>query len=274
MLVCGVLAGWLMYAQPPTVTPTETVYGTILEALNQSELLDIRDIEHEVMPEWYCRLENPARALEFEDMPLHNSDTIDNIARRANEVKEQVEAIVAVADIWNIDLRVDGIGTRMARALAESSRGRTLGASVACTILGEDNPDAGTLSRTREICVCYSDRMAAESDVRQLEETEEGVTSDARLWDEIEKRVREAMIIGLRDGRTLVDNPGLRQDFNLLSTRDIRPFRTFTVQETSENIEIWIAAQPPCDQTRVDIKWVNMEDSTSAPTTIRIEPHD
>ena len=189
-------------------------------------MLDLRDIEREVTPEWYCRLENPARALEFDGIPLFDKNTIDKILQRANEVREHVDAIVAVGDIWNIDLRVDGIGTRMVRTLSERSRGRSFGTSPACTIPEADNPDAGTLSRTREICVCYLDREAAESDVRELEESEEGVTSDAKLWEEIKRRVREEMFKGWRDGKEIVDNPGLLQDLYLISTRDNARFES------------------------------------------------
>ena len=194
------------------------------------------------LPEWLQRLENPVDAIGFDfvDLILDGHRTVTAIQQQVEGVKSEVEEVIREADIWNIDLGVDVPAIRIVRALKAEEKVRILTQGIiapSCPVPELTEHDASMVEHRREVCLCFINRdeaeLAAEIAVTEIAESEEGLTSNSALWQgmgPLQERLRETM-----------------------------PFRTVTLQETEERIELWIGSDSACTgATSVRVKWTNI----------------
>ena len=210
------------------------------------------------MPEWYERLEDPTRQI-GDMMVIMYSGQPRELIDRIQDVEAQVATIVSVADIWNIDLDLDGRATRIIQQLRDARWYKP-----PCTMEDEQrwvvqHPQGVSQDGfERQICICFLNWENAENAIRRLD-IEEGFTTSLGpdFWDELERRTRENMFRGVQAGQSMLDNEGLRQDLENFSRREQRPYQILTLDSTGETIELWIRGNSQCNAS-VNVLWTNI----------------
>lgn len=206
-------------------------------------------------------------------------------------MRGRVENIVRwTGDIWHIDLNVDGHAARIVESLWKKARNPLLSHDESVSQPSTCPQEAGDISyavdedglsarmeratsnrasveiyqfdsidegHVRKRCIRFGQLQDAVSAVKILAaNVEEGLSSDAQLWDEIHRRRMRSIWKGMKSGASIIDNQGLWEEHYFLSTLDKRPYRTLTVENTGETIELWIVGAD--GGVFVKVRWVNL----------------
>ena len=206
-------------------------------------------------------------------------------------MRGKVENIVRwTGDIWHIDLNVDGHAAQIVESLWKKARTPLLLHDESVSQPSTCPQEAGDISYTvdedglsarmervtsnegsveiyqfdssneghvRKRCIRFGQLQDAVGAVEILAaNVEEGLGSDAQLWDAMRIRRIRRMVKGMKSRAPIIENKGLREDLYFHSTLDKRPYRTLTVENTGETIELWIVGAN--GGVFVKVRWVNL----------------
>ena len=212
---------------------------------------------------WFWRLEKPDDVYGSDSL-YFGMDTARwaELDQELENARDEVQEIVKwLGDIWHIDRDVDGRAARIVQWLRKNSGALGVhNCPVEGFTVGEDeisvriSQDASNEGYERRVCVRFLSESAAVSAVENLaENVEEGLRSDAKLWEEIDRITSSMMWGDSRNGVSIPENRGIRFGLYLGSYRYQRPHRTLTLQSTGETIELWIGKG-----AFVKVRWINM----------------
>ena len=258
---------------------------SMIEPMLRNECIEQLNQPDARWPHWHWRLEEPLGMFGWDSaIFLMDSESLSEVQQKLDYARREVEYIVQWAgDIWHIDLDVDGRAARVVEFL----HGRVFNfGTLDCPVeagdiiydIGEDGssvqmyraaPD-GLLMRIyqldevnrgheRKRCVRFHSRERAVAAIEELlDSIEDGMSSDAELWEGLDRRIRAEIGRGFREGTSIIENPGFRAELHLRSTLDQRPYRTLKVLGTEETIELWIGREQSSRRAFVKVKWVNL----------------
>ena len=226
---------------------------------------------------WFWRLEKPDDVYGSINFRMDSARGLDLHLNLENARDEVQEILKWLGDIWHIDRDVDGRAARIVQSLRnnfgalgvhncpveEGGTWYTVGEDgisvrTSPTVVDEQYvriyQDASNEGYERRVCVRFVSESVAVRAVEHLaKNVEEGLRSDADLWEEVDRRIRERIWEDDQNGVPLPENEGIWSDISHRSTMYQRPYRTLTLQSTGETIQLWIG-----QGAFVKVRWINM----------------
>ena len=256
----------------------------MIEAMLTNECLERLEQPDDPWPHWFWRLEEPLGAFGSDSVFLMDPESLLEVQQNLDYASGEVENILQWAgDIWHIDLDVDGRAARVIELLRDEwdTSGTLDCPEEAGDIfydIGEDGLsvqmeravpgglrmriyqlDENNRGHERKRCVRFDSVESAKAAIEELlDNINDGMSSDAELWEELERRIREEIAREFRKGVPTVENRGMQAHRHFMSTLDQRPYRTLTVRSTEETIELWIGREQSSRRAFVKVKWVNL----------------